>query len=140
MLSIAKMTDDKFDKPHVRLRKARLAAGFKTAKMVLEKFKWNGSTYRAHENGQNAFSADQAAIYAQAFGVSANWLFFGDAEDTKNNTLSEADKVKSEALDKSYQQIQSALSLLNDDPKNLALLEKLHKYVEDYFSILNVKQ
>ena len=137
------MTDDSPDKPHVRLRMARIAAGFKTAKMVLDRFNWNGSTYRAHENGQNAFSSEQAAVYALAFGVSANWLAFGDTEDQNNKkhkTVTKDDSIKDKALDKSYLQIQSVLSLLNDDPKNLGLLEKLHKYVEHYFSLINSKQ
>ena len=63
---------------HTRLRRARLLAGYDSARAAIERFGWKASTYRAHENGQNNFSARAAAAYARAFGVSSSWLLFGD--------------------------------------------------------------
>lgn len=62
----------------MRLRQARLAAGFKTASQAVKKFHWKSSTYRAHENGQNPFKPDDATEYARAFNVSPVWLLSGD--------------------------------------------------------------
>ena len=45
-----------------RLRDARRKAGYKTASDAIETFGWRGSTYRAHENGQNNFHAEDAKI------------------------------------------------------------------------------
>lgn len=66
------------DKMHVRLRCARLAAGFPTAIDAIKRFGWSVSTYRAHENGQNAFDALAAIRYARAFKVAPTWLLLGD--------------------------------------------------------------
>ena len=63
---------------HDRLRRARLQAGFATAKAAIARFGWKASTYRAHENGQNKFRSSDAGIYARAFKVSSSWLLFGE--------------------------------------------------------------
>lgn len=63
---------------HDRLRRARLLAGYDTARAAIERFGWKASTYRAHENGQNKFRASDARAYAQAFKVSSSWLLFGE--------------------------------------------------------------
>lgn len=63
---------------HDRLRRARLLAGFDTARAAIERFGWKASTYRAHENGQNKFRASDAGAYARAYKVSSSWLLFGE--------------------------------------------------------------
>lgn len=63
---------------HDRLRRARLLAGFDTARAAIERFGWKASTYRAHENGQNKFRASEARSYARAYKVSSAWLLFGE--------------------------------------------------------------
>lgn len=57
-----------------RLRKARLAAGYSSATKAAEAMGIGVSTYRAHENGQNNFSAEEAARYARRYGVTAAYL------------------------------------------------------------------
>ena len=64
---------------HQRLRRARVAAGFPTAIDAIKRFRWSISTYRAHENGQNAFDALTAIRYARAFRVPPTWLLLGEA-------------------------------------------------------------
>jgi len=63
---------------HDRLRRARLLAGYHSARAAIERFGWKASTYRAHENGQNKFGARDAGAYARAFGVNPSWLLFGE--------------------------------------------------------------
>ena len=62
---------------HTRLRKAREDAGFRYIKDATAKFKWTYTTYVAHENGQNGYDEETAAIYAQAFNVTKEWLMLG---------------------------------------------------------------
>lgn len=62
---------------HKRLRKARIDAGFTSARSAAIAHNWHVSTYSAHENGQNKFGADVAETYSKAFGVSAPWLLMG---------------------------------------------------------------
>lgn len=61
-----------------RLVTARRAAGFKTPADAIARFGWKGSTYMAHENGQNGLRLEPALAYAKAFGVEAGWLLTGD--------------------------------------------------------------
>ena len=60
-----------------RLRQARIGAGIDTASEATRKFGWTKSTYIAHENGQNEFDPEQAAIYGKAFKVAPEWLLLG---------------------------------------------------------------
>lgn len=60
-----------------RLRRARQAAGFKSARAAAIQFGWGVSTYAAHENGQNDFDALTAEKYGRAFKTTAAWLLTG---------------------------------------------------------------
>lgn len=60
-----------------RLREARRAAGFMSARSAALHFGWKPSTYAAHENGQNALTAGQARMYSNDFGCSITWLVTG---------------------------------------------------------------
>jgi hypothetical protein len=62
------------DKPHQRLRQARLARGFGSATAAADHHGWNRNTYASNENGNAPFSWRRAATYAEAFGVRADWL------------------------------------------------------------------
>lgn len=63
--------------PADRLKQARIAAGFSTAREAVERFGWTGSTYYGHENGRRGIPAKKLALYARAFNVSAAWLLSG---------------------------------------------------------------
>jgi transcriptional regulator with XRE-family HTH domain len=58
-----------------RLRQARVDRGFDTAAAAADAFGWNRNTYASNENGNAPFSYRRAKEYAQAFGVSAEWLY-----------------------------------------------------------------
>jgi hypothetical protein len=60
-----------------RLLRARRDAGFRTASDAIRRFGWTGSTYRAHENGQNSYKGE-AVTYAKAYRTTAGFLLYGE--------------------------------------------------------------
>ena len=62
---------------HDRLRKARIAAGFKTQAEAVRRFGWNPNSYKSNENGNAPFSFDQAQTYGKAYKVRSEWLYSG---------------------------------------------------------------
>ena len=62
---------------HERLREARKAAGFSTAKEAAEAFGWNKNTVTSNENGNRTFSRESAERYARAYRVDLGWLLTG---------------------------------------------------------------
>ena len=65
-----------------RLKKARQNAGFRGPQAVADQIGLNVNSYKAHESGRNGFNPTQAQEYATAFGVSAQWLLFGEGDMT----------------------------------------------------------
>lgn len=63
-----------------RLRRARIKAGYPSARSAALKFKWGVSTYAAHENGQNDFDPETAEEYGRAFKTSAAYLLTGQID------------------------------------------------------------
>lgn len=66
---------------HERLKFARDAAGYYTAAEAARAFGWKEPRYRHHENGTAGYSAVQAQAYGRAFGVTPEWLLFGEGVD-----------------------------------------------------------
>lgn len=62
-----------------RLKAARVAAKFTSAAAAAKALGVGESTYRAHENGQNDYGPDEAAIYARKFKTNAAYLLTGQA-------------------------------------------------------------
>jgi SOS-response transcriptional repressor LexA len=54
---------------------------------------WGVSTYAAHENGQNEFDPERAAMYGKAFKVSPGWLLTGDRSASASTPLSAAEST-----------------------------------------------
>jgi transcriptional regulator with XRE-family HTH domain len=65
------------NKPSERLKLARQAAGYVTAKNFAEANNIKYSTYRCHENGENAISQATAEHYAALLKIEPEWLLFG---------------------------------------------------------------
>jgi phage repressor protein C with HTH and peptisase S24 domain len=63
------------DERSLRLRQARVEAGFETAAAAADAHGWNRNTYASNENGNAPFSFRKAKEYAQAFGVRPEWLY-----------------------------------------------------------------
>lgn len=64
-------------KTGLRLKQARVQAGYRTAKEFYEKFQLKPSTYTAHEAGRNPLNHKTARKYAQLLNVSESWLLAG---------------------------------------------------------------
>lgn len=58
-----------------RLRSARVAAGYHSAKAAADAHGWNPNTYSSNENGNAPYSFAKAKVYAAAFGVRTDWLY-----------------------------------------------------------------
>jgi transcriptional regulator with XRE-family HTH domain len=82
-----------------RLKRAREAAGFKTASAAAKANGWNRNTYSSNENGNAAYSYKAARGYAHAFGVSVGWLYDGEEPHGKrpNARRRRADALLSQA-------------------------------------------
>ena len=120
---------------HLRLRKARANAGFRTATSAIDAFGWPSSTYRAHENGQNCFNTATAKLYGEAYGVSASWLLLGEETiDHKKNKRARVKAHKHNCAD----QIFAAALLLKDDPSNHSLIKKIDDCLTSLKSKLNI--
>jgi hypothetical protein len=65
-----------------RLRKARQAAGYTSARGAAQRFGWPPSTYASHENGQTPTVPVEAALeYGKAFRVSPAWILTGEGDE-----------------------------------------------------------
>jgi transcriptional regulator with XRE-family HTH domain len=63
-----------------RLRRARLRAGFERATDAARKFGWNYSRYMNYENGVRAIPPKQAILFASAFSVTIDFIYFGKGD------------------------------------------------------------
>lgn len=66
--------------PGDRLRSAREAAGYETAKSAAEAMGTSVATYIQHENGTRGFPAARADRYARFFRTTPEWLLYGRGE------------------------------------------------------------
>jgi hypothetical protein len=121
-----------------RLRNARIAAGFASATDAIEYCKWKGSTYRAHENGQNNFNAEYATRYGKAYGVSASWLLLGEGSEGEVIAKRQPSKssMKGCSLKTCPERIQAYALLLKDEPKNISYVGKLLDCVQNFYELL----
>ncbi len=60
-----------------RLKMARRAAGYRSARDAALQHEWAESTYSAHERGSRTIGLDDAGRYARAFGSSPIWILHG---------------------------------------------------------------
>lgn len=72
------------DQQAARLREARIARGFKTAKDAATRLGFNYTTYSQHERGLVGISR-AARDYAKAFKVSEAWLITGEGSDASTS-------------------------------------------------------
>lgn len=84
--TLRSMTDDKLRKLQGgRLKAARRAAGYRSARQAAVENEWKESSYRAHEAGTRTIGQDDAERYAARFRfdgveITARGLLFGDAD------------------------------------------------------------
>lgn len=70
-----------------RLKKAREAARFDSARSAAIYFGWKPSTYASHENGQTPVPAEAAKKYARAFKSSQAWILTGEGQAAAQNLV-----------------------------------------------------
>lgn len=66
-----------------RIRAARKAAGFQTAKSFLKKHKFPASTFSQHESGSRIPDDDTLKFYCDTFEVNFDWLKEGKGQPYK---------------------------------------------------------
>ncbi|WP_421416516.1 S24 family peptidase [Agrobacterium tumefaciens] len=71
-----------------RLVWARVRAGFRGPKAVIDAIGGDINKYKAHESGRNGFGIADAKRYAKAFNVNLAWLQFGQGEPDDAEQLS----------------------------------------------------
>ena len=82
-----------------RLRAARKAAGFKTSKDFLIKYKIPASTYSQHESGKRVPDDETLKFYCKMLKVSFNWLKSGEGHPFKKETSSQKTIISEELID-----------------------------------------
>jgi SOS-response transcriptional repressor LexA len=75
--------------PAERLKKAREAAGFPSAKAAAEAMGVSVATYIQHENGTRGFPADRAERYARFFRTQPEWLLYGKVRNSGGASFTE---------------------------------------------------
>ena len=125
-----------------RLRNARIAAGFASATDAIDYCKWKGSTYRAHENGQNNFNVEYATKYGKAYGVSASWLLLGESSEGELITRRQAVKnnMRGCSLKTCPDRIQAYALLLKDEPQNISYVGKLLDCIQNYYDFIQERK
>ncbi len=63
-----------------RLRRSRIHAGYERATEAVRKFGWNYSRYMNYENGERAIPPKQAILFASAFSVTVDYIYFGKGD------------------------------------------------------------
>lgn len=80
-----------------RLRAARKAAGFQTAKSFLKKYKFPASTFSQHESGARVPDDETLGYYSKVFEINLNWLKTGKglphAKSTANQKKALAEEL-----------------------------------------------
>ncbi len=79
-----------------RLRQARIRAGFQRATEAVRKFGWNYSRYMNYENGERAIPPKQAILFASAFDVTVDFIYFG--KDDNINRIERAQSIFSKMV------------------------------------------
>jgi transcriptional regulator with XRE-family HTH domain len=70
-----------------RLKRAREAAGFTSAREAALAMDLSYDTYAQHESGIRGYPAKKAEIYARRFRVSPEWLLYGKGDEPKPDPL-----------------------------------------------------
>ena len=67
-----------------RLRRARITAGFERASDAARRFGWSYSRYMNYENGERSVPPKQAILFASAYGVTVDYIYFGKRESSQS--------------------------------------------------------
>lgn len=104
-----------------RLRAARKAAGFSTAKSFLKRHKVPASTYSQHESGARTPDEETLKFYGKIFGVNINWLQNGEGQPFNKINLTQKNILNEELIDLKHWKPDS--STINQEILNTILTE-----------------
>ena len=82
--------NDMMDPPEIvgaRLKALREELGFKTQVKFAEKLGIDKSTYNPYEKGARPLTFETACLIRREFGISIDWLFFGDLHQSAVQTM-----------------------------------------------------
>lgn len=81
-----RLSQSLIDERAERLQQARRAK-YRSAGAAAAALRLGASSVRAHENGQNGYTVDAAKGYADAYGVTLDWLLFGTPPASPSNPM-----------------------------------------------------
>lgn len=70
-----------------RLKALRLELGFSSQQAFAEKLGIDKSTYNPYEKGTRPLTFETACLIRREFGISLDWLFFGDLQQSALQTM-----------------------------------------------------
>ena len=70
-----------------RLKALRKELGFKTQVDFAQRLGIDKSTYNLYENGKRPLTFETACLIRRQFGISVDWLFFGDLHQSAIQTM-----------------------------------------------------
>lgn len=78
------------DPPHIvagRLKALRVELGFPSQKAFADRLGIDKSTYNPYETGTRPLTFETACLIRREFGISIDWLFFGDLQQSAIQTM-----------------------------------------------------
>lgn len=78
-----------------RLRLARKACGYKSARAFATKYNIPESTYSQHETGKRALGPELLIFYSQCLGIEPGWLLTGPDEQIAFSKAAQATEADS---------------------------------------------
>jgi hypothetical protein len=69
-----------------RLRRMRMAAGFRSARVAASRFGWKTQRYSDHESRRRGITFDQAVRYSTSFGMSARAFILGTPREDRHRS------------------------------------------------------
>lgn len=100
-----------------RLKEARIAAGYETARLFIEKYNLLQSTYSLHETGQRAIGTQAAIAYSQHLDIDLNWLLTGEGQGPLTKKV-----LPAQAKQKATGAPQDTQRLSEEDLKKMTLI------------------
>jgi transcriptional regulator with XRE-family HTH domain len=141
-----------------RLRAARKAAGYKTAKDFAQTKNIPISTYSQHENGKRSISVELLFTYSSSFQVNPYWLLTGEGEPYlgRNNkekktilekeSFSITDKVQESSPNYAFIDVEllkktllAIEPLFNDESLNLSFAQLIDYCFNVYEKVSNIE-
>ena len=134
-----------------RLQKARVDAGYKTARSFIEKHHLSQSTYSLHETGQRSIGMSAAVKYCDYLNIDINWLLMGEFHqdsDQKNSvkniqdqdTILSDDMLKQMTLVSKVKRVGVRRDLVDTELLGLLIEELLNVYSVDCFNVGEISE